>query len=112
MSFHDVEKGGRVPVFSALEVVDGTLLPEAVDYVHVPSGDMEKPVSPSLSKYAPALPRSTDALLPMKRFRFMLVYDANWQHRDITERHLFYRQINCCPKCRGSYLWLPLGDLD
>jgi len=110
--FDDVEKGGPVPVFSALEVIGGTLLPEAVDYVHVPPGDMEKPVSPSLSKYAPAQPRSMDALLPMKRLRSMLVYDANWQHRDITEQHAFLQADKLLPEVPGVlYFGFPWATL-
>lgn len=110
--FDEVEKGGRVPVFSALGVIGGTLLPEAVDYVHVPPGGMEKPVFPSLSKYAPALPRSTDALLYMKRIHSTLVYDGNWQHRDITEQYAVLKADKLLPELPGvSYFGFPWATL-
>ena len=110
--FDDVERGGRVPVFSALEVVGGAPLPEAVDYMHVPPGGIEKPVFPSLPKFAPTKPRSTDALLPMKRLRSMLVYDANWQNPDITEQHAFLQADKLLPEVPGVlYFGFPWATL-
>jgi hypothetical protein len=73
---------------------------------------MEKPIFTSLYKYAPALPRSTDALLPMKRLHSLLIYDANWQHPDITERHAFLQANKLLPKVPGIlYFGFPWATL-
>ena len=110
--FDDLEKGGRVPVFSPLEVIGGAPSPEAVDHVLVPSGGANKPLSPSLSKSAPPHPGSTNDALPFKQLRSILAYDAAWSYTDAAEQHAFFQADKLLPEVPGvMYFGFPWATL-
>jgi len=101
--FDDVERGGRVAIFSPPEVI--------VDNVRIPSGETTKQPTLSLCKSDPEA-RSTYAGPPLKHLRSIVAYNAEWHTPEITEQHAFCQAAKLLPEVPGVvYFGFPWATL-
>jgi hypothetical protein len=112
--FDDVEKGGRVPIFSPLQVIGGTTSPEAIDYVFVPSCGTIKNDPLALSKTTPATPIFTGKATSVKKLRSILAYDADWSFAEVAEQHALFKAYQLLPEVPGvlyfGFPWAAMID--
>jgi len=112
--FDDIEKGGRVPIFSPLQVIGGTISPEAIDYVFVPSCGTIKNDPLALAKSTPATPIFTGEASSVKKLRSILAYDADWSSPENAEQHALFKAYQLLPEVPGvlyfGFPWAAMID--
>jgi hypothetical protein len=108
--FDDVEKGGKIPVYSPSQVISGAPLDAPVDYVLVPYRAATAAPLPTPSSARPH-PTSED----FKKLPSILSYDAEWQSPEFTEKHAFSQAVKFLPEVPGvlyfGFPWATLIDM-
>ena len=109
--FDDVEKGGKIPVFSPLQVISVAPLDAPVDYVLVPYRTTTAAPLTTPSSARPHHPTGED----FKKLPSILSYDAEWQSPEFTEKHALFQAVKFLPEVPGAlyfgFPWATLFDL-
>ncbi len=91
--FEDVEKGGRIPVYSQEKVIDSNRLPEEFDHVFVPSRVTDKENTTSAYKSVKTENRLIEDRNLIIKKGSIISYDSELTDMTLTEKHAF-RQAN------------------